>query len=415
MAKLQRNSEKRYKSPKPFKPKQGRLQPGRVQTQALEEVVAGENAAAQASRLNDSRLPNAQRQALATQIGQAHGNQHLQRVVGLLQRAKEEVKEEDEETIQRKTDKDTDGSQYLEITIPDGKYALEAANIPATVDWSVEYGSKFTAYGTASQYTPRHIDGLSAAPHEVRNTNSGVNHKEFRVGPGKDLEPAPGEGSAKFQGFRHNRVLSDERVMEAYLRFDTVPLLEKAGETEYIGKAYDMDPLHHDYITVAEGTKIGKEETRSLTVTDGFAFSTSREVSMTVGAEITSQLGLEISIPKVAKLTGSDSSKTSLQATVKKTVGTQVTNQIQKSRQIKTSQQFDKPGEYAIVPTCKVWRTPVIINTCDADGKVTGQERGFIYTILYNSTASTVPAPGGKIDLNALQTMGQSGAPGAGE
>src|SRR5688572_1741098 len=182
MAKQPSRSEKRHKFQKQFKANQARLGSGRVQTRALEDLVMiGENASAQAGRLNDSRLPNAQRQALATQIGQVQGNQHLQRVVGLLQRAQEEVKEEDEEkiqtkrenaaaatapnqpgippkvrpansmvrplllsdealqeTIQRKSSKDTDGSQYLEMTIPDGTYALEAANIPATLDWSVE-------------------------------------------------------------------------------------------------------------------------------------------------------------------------------------------------------------------------------------------------------------------------------------
>lgn len=52
----------------------------------------GGNVEAHAGRLGDPRLPTAQRQALATQIGWMGGNQHLQRVVVALERARRETR-----------------------------------------------------------------------------------------------------------------------------------------------------------------------------------------------------------------------------------------------------------------------------------------------------------------------------------
>ena len=302
--------------------------------------------------------------------------------------------------IQRAVDKGTDGSSWVELTLPDGTYVLEAVNIPGSISWSLkDFGDFADIYATASQYDPKHINGLDAKPHLMRHTLKGVENTEFRIKPGKDLEPKQGQGSAKIQAFRHNRILSDPKRIDAYLRFDTVPLLESPGKTEFVaGNVVDMDPKHHDFVNVAEGTKVGKEETSTITVSDGVTFSTSKTVTNTIGAEITRQLGGEIGIEALGKLTASTGVKLSLKTSVSNMVGTSLSKQIEKSKQVKTTYRFDKPGKYAIVPTCRVWRTPVVANTFDATtGKKTGQKKGFLYTVIYNTTGSTARVVAGRV------------------
>jgi hypothetical protein len=407
-------------------------------------MTGGDTIQAQADRLRDPHLQSAQQQSLAARIGQIQGNRHLQRVVTSLQeqhnnagnktvrRVLDKQKEKEgaavhtarrakdptgivspsgnrqlewgvSDQIQRATDKDKDGDDYVELTVPDGPYVLEGTDIPGKANCELTYTDFVDVYATASQYQPKKINGLDAAPHALRHSDKGFKtDRTFRIKPGKDLESTPGQGSAKTQAFRHG-YFSDEKVLEAYLRFDTVPVLEKAGETEFVGNnILDMDPSHHEYIRVAEGSKIGKEESSSITVSDGMALSTSRTMSLSIGYEITRQLGGELGLNEIAKITGSVGTKLSLQGAVSKTVGVSVTKQIQKSRQIKTSYSFDKPGEYYIVPVCKVWRTPVTINTFDGDGKLTGKQKGYIYTVIYNDTGATLKARGGKIVKHVL-------------
>jgi hypothetical protein len=316
------------------------------------------------------------------------------------------------ERIQRATDKSTDGSQYIELTIPDGPYVLEAANILAEADWRLTYTDYLDIYATASQYKPKKIKGLDANPHTLRHTDKGINVPggEFRIKPGSDLTPKAGKGSAKVQAFRHGH-LWDDRVIQAYLQFDTVPLLQSPGETKFIaGNVVDMDPKHHDYVNVAKGTRVGKEETSTISVSDGVTFSTSKSITNTIGGEITRQLGAEIGLEGIGKLSASSGVKLSLERSVTNAVGTSLSKKIQKTRQVKTTYQFEQPGNYAIVPTCKVWKTPIVVNTFDSStGKVTGQKKGNLFTIIYNQTGSTAKVVGGKVDPRSVRTGSASG------
>lgn len=316
------------------------------------------------------------------------------------------------ERIQRATDKSTDGSQYIQLTIPAGPYVLEAANILADADWSLKYTDYLDIYATASQYKPKKIKGLDAHPHTIRHTDKGTKAPdgEFRIKPGSDLMPTAGKGSAKVQAFRHGH-LWDDRVIQAYLQFDTVPLLQSPGKTKFIaGNIVDMDPKHHDYVTVAKGTRVGKEETSTISVSDGVTFSASKSITNTIGSEITRQLGAEIGLEGIGKLTASGGVKLSLQRSVTNAVGTSLSKQIQRTRQVKTTYQFEQPGNYAIVPTCKVWKTPIVVNTFDSStGKVTGQKKGNLFTIIYNQTGSTAKVVGGKVDPHSVRTGSAGG------
>jgi len=308
------------------------------------------------------------------------------------------------ERIQRASDKTSDGSDYVKLTIPDGKYVLEAANILGDADYSLTYTKSLGIYATTSQYKPKKIKGLDAKPHTLMDTSRGikVSRGEFRIVPGSDLTPQAGKGSAKVQAFRHGYVY-DDKMIEAYLRFDTVPVLESPGKTTFVaGNVVDMDPKHHDYVNVTAGSKVGKEETSTVSVSDGISFSATKSVTNTIGTEFTRQLGAELGLEGIGKLTASSGVKLSLQRAVTKAVGTSVTKNIQRTRQVKTTYQFDKPGKYAIVPTCKVWKTPVKVNTFDSSGKVTGQKNGNLYTIIYNQTGSTAKVVGGKVDPNSI-------------
>jgi hypothetical protein len=209
------------------------------------------------------------------------------------------------------------------------------------------------------------------------------------------------------QAFRHGYI-SDDSVIQARVEFDTVPLIEVAGPEEYVGVVVDMDPAHHDYIGMVEGTRINKELSSTLTVTDGLALTNQETVGASIGAEITSQLSGEIGVKDVFKIGGSVGSKVSGSVNVSKMVSEQRTKQFQKARSVKATYQFDKPGEYAIVPTCKVWRTPVFVKQVDSTGKVTGQKKAYIYTVIYNDTARTVKAPGGKVDPGSVAKAGGS-------
>jgi hypothetical protein len=306
--------------------------------------------------------------------------------------------------VQRAEDIGTDDEEYIKLSVPDGPYVLEAMNAPGSASWELDYTNYLDIFATASQYEPKIIKGLDAAPHKIRDTDDGTDTGgKFNVVPGATMESTAGKGSAKVQAFRHGYV-SDDDVIQARVEFDTVPLVVPAGPEEYVGVVVDMDPAHHDYIGMVEGTRINKELSSTLTVSDGLALTTSETVGATIGAEITSQLSGELSFKVFedlgAKLGGSVGRKISGSVSASKTVSEQRTRQFQKSRTIKATYQFDKAGEYAIVPTCKVWRTPVTVYLSDSTGKVTGQKKAYIYSVIYNETARTVKAPGGKVDPN---------------
>lgn len=95
MAKYHRPIDNKQKQKRPLRVKPAPVAPMRVQPEGGQQMgaidpLAAETAPAQAAQLGDSRLQTAQRQALAVQIGQRQGNQHLQRLVALHQ-AKEQA------------------------------------------------------------------------------------------------------------------------------------------------------------------------------------------------------------------------------------------------------------------------------------------------------------------------------------
>jgi hypothetical protein len=348
------------------------------------------------------------------QMQSRYGNAYVQRLLAQ-QGAGENETEAAPQTgtgdqVQRATDRGRDGSEYIELSVPDGPYVLEGMNAPGSAHWSLEYTNYLDIFATASQYEPKKIKGLDAVPHKIRDTDDGTDTGgKFSVIPGSDMESTAGKGSAKVQAFRHGYI-SDESVIQARVEFDTVPLVEVAGPEEYMGVVVDMDPAHHDYIGMVEGTRINKELSSTLTVSDGIALTTSETVGASIGAEITAQLSGEIGIKDLFKIGGSETRKISGSASISKTVSAQRTKQFQKSRSVKATYQFDKPGEYAIVPTCKVWRTPVLINQFDSTGKVTGQKKAYVYSVIYNETARTVKAPGGKVDPSSVVSSGGANA-----
>jgi hypothetical protein len=172
--------------------------------------------------------------------------------------------------IQKYSNTGWDGGQYVGLDIPDGDYVLDTANIPASVECLLSWANYLTVYGTASQFDPRHIDGLDADPHELhdirgRATNETL-RSTFRIKPGRDMERTPGLGSAKVQAFRHGW-LSDEEVLQAHLTFTTVPLFHSVGQTTSVAThALDMTRGRPNYVNLARGTEIGGEETITHTV-----------------------------------------------------------------------------------------------------------------------------------------------------
>jgi hypothetical protein len=345
------------------------------------------------------------------------------RDAGIHRQAEEEREEESVQTklaiggisqtgarIQREKDRDSDGSQYVELEVPDGTYVLEVANVPATARWDVEFGSHFNAYASASQYSPRHIYGLNADPHRLVYISSGdsaVGSADFRIKPGRELESAAGEGSVRVDGYRHNTIFADERRLHPYLRFDTVPLIASSGDTSFIaGNLVDIDPSHHHYISVTEGSEVGRSETHSTTVSDGVTFSHSRTISNTIGHEITAGLGAELGIEGVGKITGSTSVKEAVSRSVSNTIGESYHRQIQQQRSVTTTYRFTEPGQYAIVPTARVWQTSVTMNLFDSStGKRTSQRAGTLYTIIYNPDGSTARVINSRVDPS---TMGRA-------
>jgi hypothetical protein len=305
--------------------------------------------------------------------------------------------------IQRVSDRSSDGDDWISLSVPDGPYVLDAANIPASANWALSYSSYVDVYATASQYDPLALNGLNADPHTLRHSRKGIDtDRNFRVKPGRDMVSEAGQGSAKVQGFRHNKVWDDD-VIEARVRFDTVPLLEVAGAEEFVsGNVIDANPAHHEYVGPTEGTRVGRQETKTLTVSDGVTLNTSTTIGASVGAEMTDSLGLEIGLEGLGKLTAGSGTKFSTQASVSRTIGESRTKQITKSRQVQTTYNFESPGTYVIVPTMKVWKRPVRVNLFDDTGKKTGQTTAFLYILIYNETGSTGRAVDGKLDPSTV-------------
>lgn len=297
----------------------------------------------------------------------------------------------DSSRIQRKTDRGVDGSDYVELTIPDGTYVLEAANIPAEAYWELTYTNYADVYATASQFLPRVIDGLNADPHTLRHTDKGIKpeHK-FKIKPGADLEPEAGWGSAKVQGFRHGYI-SDDPVIEAYLQFDTVPLLENPGAEEFVANnVIDMNPDHHEAFSCPEQGKMQLQKETSISVSDGIAVSETKTVGNTLGFEVTGKIG--------KKDSWEIGGKAGYQRTWGKSLGKTVTEQKSVTKKLQVNYTCEGPGDWAFVPTCSVWRTPLTVNVSDKTGKRTGQDKAYVYRVKYNPDARVCKVVNGKVD-----------------
>jgi hypothetical protein len=293
--------------------------------------------------------------------------------------------------IQRKTNRGEDGSDYVELTVPDGTYVLEAANIPAEAYWELTYTNYADVYATASQFLPRVIDGLNADPHTLRHTDKGIKpeHK-FKIKPGADLDPEAGWGSAKVQGFRHGYI-SDDPVIEAYLQFDTVPLLENPGAEEFVANnVIDLNPDHHEAFSCPEQGKMQLQKETSISVSDGVAVSETKTVGNTLGFEVTGKIG--------KKDSWEIGGKAGYQRTWGKTLGKTVTEQKTVSKKLQVNYTCEGPGDWAFVPTCSVWRTPLTVNVSDKTGKRTGQDKAYIYRVKYNPDARVCKVVNGKVD-----------------
>ena len=294
--------------------------------------------------------------------------------------------------IQRKTARGEDGSDFVELTIPDGTYVLEAANIPAEADWELTYTKFADVYATASQFLPREIDGLNAEPHTLRHTGKGIKpeHK-FRVKPGKDLDPEAGWGSTKVEGFRHGYVF-DEDVIKAYLQFDTVPLLENPEAEEFVGNnIIDTNPEHHEPFSCPEQGKMALQRETSVTVTDGFTISETK----TVGNKLAVEVSPKWTIIKDKIEIGF---KGGYERTWGKTLGKTITEQKSVTKKLQVNYTCEGPGDWAFVPTCSVWRTPLTVNVSDKTGKRTGQDKAYLYRVKYNPDARVCKVINGKVD-----------------
>ncbi|SCX85438.1 protein of unknown function [Nitrosospira sp. Nl5] len=299
--------------------------------------------------------------------------------------------------IQRKTHRGEDGSDYVELTIPDGTYVLEAANIPAEAYWGLTYTNYADVYATASQFLPKVIDGLNANPHTLRHTDKGVKPEHnFRIKPGAELDPEAGLGSAKVQGFRHGYI-SDDPVIEAYLQFDTVPLLENPRPEEHVANnIIDMNPEHHEAFSCPEQGKMQLQKETSVTVTDGVALSETKTVGNTLGFEISGEIGKKDSW----KVGG----KVGYQRSWGKSLGKTVTEQKAVTKKLQVSYTCEGAGDWAFVPTCSVWRTPLTVNVSDKTGKRTGQDIAYLYRVKYNPDARVCKVVNGKVDPNCGKT-----------
>jgi hypothetical protein len=299
-------------------------------------------------------------------------------------------------SIQRKTERGTDGSDYVELTIPDGTYVLEAANIPADADWELTYNKYVDVYATASQYKPLVLGGLDAVPHLLRHSSKGVNlPRKFIVKPGAELSPHEGWSSAKVQAFRHNYVF-DEDVLEARVRFDTVPFLDSPGKEEHVsGNVVDMDPNHHqDFSCPPEGKMSVATET-SFTVTDGLVMTDSATINKTISGELTGKIGKKDKWEAGAKLGG--------QVSWGKTQSTAISEQESVTRKIQLQYACAGAGDFAFVPTCAVWKTPWVVNVPDRTGKRIQKDTAYLYRVKYNPLAKVCPVKGGKVDPSCVE------------
>ena len=293
--------------------------------------------------------------------------------------------------IQRREDTGRDGSDYVKLTIPDGTYVLETANIPAQASWLLTYTKFYDVYATASQLIPLARNGLYADPHTLADSRKGGSKYDFKIKPGADLDPQAGWGSAKVQGFRHGYVYDDD-VVQAYLTFDTVPMLEEPGKEEFVGQnVIDLNPENHEAFVCPEQGKYSLQRETSVTVTDGVAITKTQSVSNKAGGEGTLNIGKKDNF-------WSGSVKAGYERTWGRTSATAVTQQVAVSKKLAVNYTCEGPGPFAFVPVCAVWKSPLQMNVSDKTGLKTGQETAYLYRIKYSPNAIVCKLVNGKVD-----------------
>lgn len=293
--------------------------------------------------------------------------------------------------VQRKEDTGTDGDDYVKLAIPDGTYVLEEANIPADASYSVTYTNFADVYATASQFLPLAKNGLMAAPHTIYDTRGKTKETKFKVKPGPELDPQAGWGSVKLQAFRHGYVF-DEDVMQAYLQFDTVSMLENPGKEEFVAhNVIDLNPENHEGFVCPEQGKMTLSRETAVTVTDGVVVSKTKSVEWTVGGDVTLKFG------------GKDDwfhldAKFAAQRKWATVLGTTVSQQVAVAKKLQVNYACEGPGDFAFVPSVSVWKTPLTMNVADKTGKRTSQETAYLYRLKYSPNAMVCKVVNGKVD-----------------
>lgn len=264
----------------------------------------------------------------------------------------------------------------LSMSIPDGSYVLDKANIPVSTGQRLKSGDK--VFATAGQYSPRNLNGLDAAPHNI-TSKSGYN-----IVPGSSQEDKKGQGSTKVQVYQDN-LLRDSLELEGYLRFDTEPLIKNIGATSFVtGYAYDLDPSKHEYFEVVDGSSVQQTISYSKTISNGYAVTNSQTITNTIGSSISSEIGADVKVLS-AKIGSEINASMSVANSISESISGTLTN----STSVSLSSTFNKPGKYAIVPNAKVWCTPLTVNMYDSTGKIVGTTIKYVYTIIYNTAPVT--------------------------
>ena len=281
------------------------------------------------------------------------------------------------------------GSEELEVRYDSGPYVIEACRAPVKVNWNLDsWLNWYSVYATASQYSPRQIYGFNASPHTLLDNKltPGSGSATYKILTGVTAQSKKGEGSTKVHVFKGGKI--KRWHLEVYGRFDTVPMINKSKPGKWIHPlAYDMNKLHHEPLVVTKGSTINREVTITKTFTDGYTLSKSRMVTKTISSSISSEIGVGGSSSPVSAKLGST---ISAQQAVQNAVGTSITSTFQKARTLKVGVNVTGPARKILVPTAKVYQTPVNINRFDATGKVTKTEDSFIYTVIWHEAPAVL-------------------------
>ncbi|MDC0832587.1 hypothetical protein CKA32_000476 [Geitlerinema sp. FC II] len=294
--------------------------------------------------------------------------------------------------IMRVTDTDRSGSDWLSLTVPDGPYVVEATNVEADVNSAFEYTRGFQYFNDAYHHSPM-FAGIEAIPFRGRSDeNRRSRNFQIRARTGSDRgEPDNLWTSGRawvLVYVKRPGYISDYPQLTATVWLDTVPYIGGVrGSTQLItSKAYDVTPGRYHPFTVRQGEKVTLTEQQQITVSDGYVLSRGRTITDTISATISSEIGADIEV-----LSSSIGSEISSSNSVANTIGTQYTQQVQASRTITIAREVTNPGNWAVVATAQVYKTPVTVNNFDRTGKKTSQSNADIYTIIYNPIPDILP------------------------